>query len=64
MEQFEVDGTTLLSWTIRVQAHNEGEALEEAQRVAHGIDISSSLATLNLAQHRIARCRLADPVSE
>ena len=34
MEHFQVDGTTPLSWIIRVQAHNEGEVLEEAQRIA------------------------------
>jgi hypothetical protein len=34
MEDFEVDGTTLLNWTMRVQAHNEREALDEAQGIA------------------------------
>jgi hypothetical protein len=61
MEDFEVDGTTLLNWTIRVQAHNEGDALEEAQRIAAWVEISSSLARVHGAQHRIASCRVIDP---
>jgi hypothetical protein len=53
MERFEVEGTSLLSWTIRVQAHNEREAVEEAERIARWVDVPSSLATVNAAQHRI-----------
>jgi len=64
METFEVEGTTLVSWTICVQAHNEGEALDEAQRIAGWIDLSSSLATINLAQHRIVRSRVKDSAAE
>ena len=44
MAEFEVEGTTFLNWNIRVQAHNEGEAREEAQRIAGRIDVPSSLA--------------------
>jgi hypothetical protein len=57
MEDFEVDGTTLLSWTIRVRAHNERDALDEAQRIATWVEISSSLATV----HRGAVRHLALP---
>ena len=64
METFEVEGTTLVSWTIRVQAYNEGESLEEAQRIAGWLDLSSSIATINGAQHRIVRSRLNDSVAE
>jgi hypothetical protein len=62
MGRFEIEGTTLLSWTLRVKARSEGEALEEAQRVATWIDISSSLVTVNGVQHRIALGRVADPI--
>ena len=47
MENFEVNGTTLIDWTMRVQAPNEREALEKAQRIATRVDMSSSLATVN-----------------
>jgi hypothetical protein len=60
MEGYEIEGTTLLSWTIRVQARNEGEATEEAQRIAAWVEMSSSLATLHGRQHRIVRSRLID----
>ena len=60
MERFKVDGTTLLSWTIQVQAPNEQEAREEAQRIAGWIDVPSGLATFDRAEHRIAVCRLTD----
>lgn len=60
MAEFEVEGTTFLNWKIRVQAHNEGEAREEAQRIAGRIDVPSSLATLDVAQHFIRRSGVAD----
>jgi hypothetical protein len=49
---------------MRVQAHDEREALEEAQRIATPVEISSSLATVRAAQHRIVRCRVTDPENE
>jgi len=64
METFEVEGTTLVTWTVRVQAHNESESLEEAQRVVDRIDLSSPLATIDCAQHRIVRSRVTDAVAE
>jgi hypothetical protein len=64
MEDYEIDETTLLGWTVRVQAHNEAEASEKAQRIASWIDIWSSLATVDGAQHRIAGCRVTGFVAE
>jgi len=64
MEDFEVGGTTLLNWTIRVRAHSEGEALEAAQRIAAWVEISSSLATVHGTQHRIVSCRVTEPDRE
>ena len=64
MEMFEVEGTTLVSWTVRVHAHNERESLEEAQRVVGRIDLTSTLATINCAQHRIVHSRVTDSVAE
>ena len=37
---------------------------EEAQRIATWIDVSSSLAEVKEAQHRIARCRVIDPEND
>jgi hypothetical protein len=53
MERFDVEGTSLVSWTIRLHAHDEREAVEEAERIAGRIGMRSSLATVNAAQHRI-----------
>jgi hypothetical protein len=64
MEDFEVDGTTLLSWTMRVRAHNERDALDEAQRIATWVEIPSSLATVHGGQYEIAHCRVTDPENE
>jgi hypothetical protein len=64
MEHFKVDCTTLLSWTIQVQARNAREAREEAQSVAGWIDFPSSLAALHRTEHRIEVVRLAHPDTE
>jgi hypothetical protein len=34
VEHFDVDGTTLLRWTITVQTPNQQKTLEETQRIA------------------------------
>jgi hypothetical protein len=60
VETFDVEGTTLLSWTIRVQGHDGGEAMDEAQRIAGWVEIASSLATVNGKHFRIVRCRPSD----
>ena len=64
VEHYAVDGTTLLRWTITVQAPNQREALEEAHRIAGWVDIPSSMATFHAVEHRIAGCRLTDPENE
>ena len=64
MERFRVDGTTLLSWTIQVEAHDERGAREEAQRIAGWIDLPSSLGMLRRTEHRIAAVGLTDPENE
>jgi hypothetical protein len=60
VENFKIEGTTLLSWTSQIQAPNEREAREEAHRLAGWIDLPSSLATFHRREHRIAVIRLAD----
>lgn len=60
MERFEVDGTSLVSWTIQVQAPNEREAVEEAKRIAGWIDPPSGMVTVNAAQHHIVGWGPAD----
>jgi hypothetical protein len=56
MEDFEVDGATLLGL---VQAQNAVDTLDEAERIISWIDMSPSVAST--AQHRMVRCRLVDP---
>ena len=43
MERFEVAGSTLVYWTMRVEAHDEREAAEEAQKIAGWVEIPSKL---------------------
>jgi hypothetical protein len=64
MERFKVDGTTLLNWTLQLQARNEREAREEAQNIAGWIDLPTSVATFHRKEHRIAVVRLPDPENE
>ena len=65
MERFRVDGTTLLSWTIQVEAHDERGAREKAHRIAGWIDLPSRrLAMLRRTEHRIAAVGLTDPGNE
>lgn len=59
MEDFEVDGTTLPGFSVRVQAQNAVDTLDEAERIISWIDMSPSVAST--AQHRMTRCRLFDP---
>jgi len=59
MEEFVVEGTTLLGWTVRIQAHNEAEAREEAKRIVKWLDMAPAVSYT--AHHRIVRCRHADP---
>jgi hypothetical protein len=64
MEQFEIDGTTLLSWTIQVEAHDEKEARAQAESLAGWIDLPSRDATFHRSEHCIAAVRVSDPESE
>lgn len=45
MEDFAVEGTTLMNWTIRVQTHNETEEPQKTPRIAGWIDLPSSLGS-------------------
>ena len=57
MERFEVAGSTLVYWTMRVEAHDEREAAEEAQKIAGWVEIPSSCAELGTRQHRVLNAR-------
>jgi hypothetical protein len=62
MEHFDLDGTILTDWSLRVEAPNEYEALEEAERIISWIDMSPSVAST--AQHRMSRFHLTDPEND
>jgi hypothetical protein len=57
MERFEVAGSTLVYWTMRVEAHDEREAAEEAQKIAGWVEIPSSCAELGTRQHCVFECQ-------
>lgn len=57
MERFEVTGSTLVYWTMHVEAHDEREATEEAQKIAGWVEIPSSCAELGTRQHCVFECQ-------
>jgi hypothetical protein len=63
MERFEVTGSTLVYWTMRVEAHDEREAAMEAQRIAGCVEIPSSCTELGTRQHCVFECQEI-PVAE
>jgi hypothetical protein len=56
-EVFEVEGMTLLSWTTRIEARDEAEALEIAERLADWTQAPSTLVKVDTLSHRVASCR-------
>ena len=57
MERFEVAGSTLVYWTMRIEAHDGREAAEEAQKIAGWVEIPSSCAELGMRQHCVFECQ-------
>jgi len=57
-EVFEVEGMTLLSWTTRIEARDEAEALAIAERLADWTQASSTVVKVETLSHRVASCRL------
>jgi alcohol dehydrogenase class IV len=53
LKQFAVEGTSLVSWTIRVKAEDEREAVEKAECIAGWIDMPAGVATVHAAEHRV-----------
>jgi hypothetical protein len=58
-EVFEVEGMTLLSWTTRIEARDEAEALELAQRLADWTQTPPTVVKVDTLSHRVASCQLA-----
>lgn len=63
-EVFEVEGLTLLSWTTRIEARDEAEALEIAQRLADWSRAPGTVVTVETLSHRVASCQLAIAAGE
>ena len=62
-EVFEVEGMTLLSWTTRIEARDEAEALELAQRLADWTQAPSTVVNVDTLSHRVASCQIATAAS-
>ena len=62
MEHFDFDGMAEPVWSVRVHAHNEREALEEAERMISWLDMSPSVGST--AQHGTARGHVSDPEND
>jgi hypothetical protein len=56
---FEVEGMTLLSWTVKIDARDEAEALEIAQRLADWSKAPTTVVTVETLSHRVASCERA-----
>jgi hypothetical protein len=56
---FEVEGMTLLSWTVKIDARDEAEALEIAERLADWSKAPTSVVTVETLSHRVASCERA-----
>ena len=56
MERYSVEGSTVLGWTITVDAPGPGAAIEEARRIARRIDPPAGPLRVNAVDHRVVRC--------
>jgi hypothetical protein len=63
-EVFEVEGMTLLSWTAKIEARDEHEALEIAQRLAEWGQAPPTVVKVDTLSHRVASCHLAAAAGE
>lgn len=54
---FRIEGTTLVSWTVRVEANGEAEAAASARRAAGGLGGLNPDLAVNDVRHRVSRCR-------
>jgi hypothetical protein len=57
VSRFEIEGTTLLSWSTRVEAQTQAEAIEQAQRIAGLVEGSAEALSVHSLHHRITRCQ-------
>jgi hypothetical protein len=56
VRRYSVEGSTVLGWTITVDAPEPGAAIEEARRIARGIDPAVGPVRVNAVDHRVLRC--------
>ncbi|HXK12330.1 MAG TPA: hypothetical protein VMT70_22015 [Vicinamibacteria bacterium] len=56
MERYAVEGSTVLGWTITVDAPGPGAAIQEAQRIASRIDLPAGGLCVRAVDHRVVRC--------
>jgi hypothetical protein len=55
MPRFEIEGTTLMSWSARIEANTRADAIEQAQALVARMEEPQPLAVQTL-NHRITRC--------
>jgi len=56
MERYAIEGSTVLGWTVTVEAPGPGAAVEEARRLAGRIDLPSGTLHVHAVDHRVVRC--------
>lgn len=55
MPRFKIEGTTLMSWSARIEASTRAEAIEQAQALVAQMEEPDPLSVHTL-HHRITRC--------
>ena len=56
MERYAIEGSTVLGWTITVEAPGPGAAVEQARRIARRIDLPSGTLRVHAVDHRVVCC--------
>jgi len=63
MPRFEIEGTTLMSWSAQIEADTRAEAIEQAQGLVALMEEPHPLSVHTL-HHRITRCDASVSVDE
>ena len=64
MERYAVEGSTVLGWTVTVDAPGPKAAIEAAQRIAGRIDLPAGPLRVRAVDHRVARCDGTDAAED
>ena len=58
MPRFEIEGTTLMSWTAHIEADTRAEAIELAQKLVSEMEEPVESLVVHTLHHRIRHCEV------